>query len=67
MTDYIDREDVQRFAAEGCVLIEVLPQKEYDRVHLRGAVSLPLADLYPFSAALPDKASTIVVYCYDSQ
>jgi rhodanese-related sulfurtransferase len=66
MTDYIGREDVQRLAAEGCALIEVLPQKEY-RVHLRGAVSLPLADLYPFSAALPDKATNIVVYCYDSQ
>ena len=67
MTSYIGREDVQRLVGERCALIEVLPRKEYDRVHLRGAASLPLGDLYPFSAALPDKASAIVVYCYDSQ
>jgi rhodanese-related sulfurtransferase len=67
MTQRIGREEVQRLTAEGCALIEVLPRKEYDRVHLPGAISLPLADLYPFSAALPEKGSASVVYCYDSQ
>lgn len=67
MTDYIGREEVRRLTAEGCALIEVLPRKEYDRVHLPGAASLPLGDLYPFSAALPEKGRTVVVYCYDSQ
>jgi rhodanese-related sulfurtransferase len=67
MTQHIGHEEVQRLAAEGCALIEVLPRKEYDRVHLPGAISLPLADLYPFSAALPKKAHAVVVYCYDSQ
>jgi rhodanese-related sulfurtransferase len=67
MAQAIGHEEVQRLTAEGCPLIEVLPRKEYDRVHLPGAVSLPLADLYPFSAALPEKGRSVIVYCYDSQ
>ena len=67
MTQGIGREEVQRLAEEGGALIEVLTRKEYDRVHLPGAISLPLAELYPFSDALPEKGRTIVVYCYDSQ
>ncbi|HEX2385565.1 MAG TPA: rhodanese-like domain-containing protein [Candidatus Binatia bacterium] len=67
MTQAIDREEVQRLMEEGCALVEVLPRKEYDRVHLPGAISLPLAELYPFSGALPEKGRPIVVYCYDSQ
>jgi rhodanese-related sulfurtransferase len=67
MAQTIGREEVERLKAEGCALIEVLPPKEYERVHLPGAVNVPLAELYPFSAALPDKAHSIVVYCYDFQ
>jgi len=67
MTRAIGREEVQRLTAQGSTLTEVLPRKEYDRVHLAGAISLPLADLYSFSAALPERGRTVVVYCYDSQ
>ncbi|HTM11086.1 MAG TPA: rhodanese-like domain-containing protein [Verrucomicrobiae bacterium] len=67
MGQIIARDEVQRMTAEGAALIEVLPQKEYERVHLPGAVNLPLADLYPFSAPLADKDRRIVLYCYDFQ
>ena len=67
MTQIIGREEVQRMTAEGAALIEVLPQREYERVHLAGAANLPLTDLYPFSALLAEKNRRIVVYCYDFQ
>jgi rhodanese-related sulfurtransferase len=54
-------------AWNGAALVEVLPQKAYERAHLPGAISLPLAGLYPFSAAKLAKDCNIAVYCYDSQ
>jgi rhodanese-related sulfurtransferase len=67
MVQIIGREDVRHLTAQGAALIDVLPHKEYERIHLPGAVNLPLTDLYPFSAALGDKGQRIVVYCYDFQ
>ncbi len=63
----IGREEVQRLTANGAALVEVLPEKEYERVHLPGAINLPLETLYPFSAAGLAKDRDVVVYCYDSQ
>ncbi|HEY6199465.1 MAG TPA: rhodanese-like domain-containing protein [Candidatus Binatia bacterium] len=63
----IGREEVQQLAGNGAALVEVLPQKAYERAHLPGAISLPLAGLYPFSAAKLSKDCNIAVYCYDSQ
>jgi len=67
MTQIIGRDEVRRLTMEGAALIEVLPLKEYERMHLAGAVNIPLADLYPFSAPLGDKGQRIVVYCHDYQ
>jgi rhodanese-related sulfurtransferase len=63
----IGRDEVQRLTANGAALVEVLPQKQYERAHLPGAISLPLTDLYPFSANALAKDRITVVYCYDSQ
>ena len=63
----IGREEVQRLTATGAALVEVLPQKQYERAHLSEAINLPLAELYPFSAVDLPKDRDIAVYCYDSQ
>ena len=45
----IGKQEVQQLTASGAAIVEVLPRKEYERAHLPGAISLPLAELYPFS------------------
>jgi rhodanese-related sulfurtransferase len=45
--------------------VEVLPRNSYDKLHLRGAVSIPLKKLDAESSAGLDKANPVVVYCYD--
>jgi rhodanese-related sulfurtransferase len=57
---------VQRLIAAGAQLVEVLPREDYEREHIAGAVSIPLARLARDADRLPrDRA--IVVYCYDQQ
>ena len=63
----IGREMVQQLMAKNATLVEVLPRKEYERAHLPGAISRPLAELYPFSTAGLVKERALAVYCYDSQ
>ena len=62
----IDLDELDRLAAEGALLIEVLPRGEYDEEHLPDAVNIPLRDLAAASVELVDRASPIVVYCWDS-
>jgi len=63
----IGREQLWQLTASGAAVVEVLPRKEYQRAHLPGALSLPLAELYPFSTVDLAKDRDIAVYCYDSQ
>jgi len=66
MAREVGREDARRLLAEGGLLVDVLPAEEYEREHIPGAVSVPLARLGREAGRLPrDRA--IVVYCYDTQ
>ena len=59
---------MQALQAEGAVLLEVLPRKEYEGEHLAGAVSLPLGKLNAASAGREigsDRTRPVVVYCQD--
>lgn len=60
------REEVQELQRRGAVIAEVLPESEYRRHHLAGAISLPLARLAERAAGLP-RETAIVVYCHDHQ
>jgi rhodanese-related sulfurtransferase len=46
-------------------LVEVLPPAEYEELHLRGAISIPLKTLDERTTAGLDKAKAVVVYCWD--
>ncbi|HEV8341892.1 MAG TPA: rhodanese-like domain-containing protein [Candidatus Binatia bacterium] len=63
----IDREQVQELARRGAKLLEVLPTKEYKRVHLLGAINVPLTKLDKKGAAGLSKSEPVIVYCYDYQ
>lgn len=66
MPNEIDRHGVQRLIAEGARIVDVLPEKEYARSHIEGAVSIPLGDLRERAAEVLDARRPVVVYCYDS-
>ncbi len=64
MPTSISRDDVQRLIGEGAHLVEVLPPTEYEEMHLRGAMNIPLkmrlrsARRY-VRAALQDSATSV--------
>ena len=66
MAREITREDVGRLLDEGAYLVDVLPADDYEREHIAGAVSIPLARLGREAGRLP-RNRAIVVYCYDDQ
>jgi rhodanese-related sulfurtransferase len=45
MPDMIQREEVQRLLNSGGCLVEVLPEKEFKKVHLPRAINIPLQSL----------------------
>jgi rhodanese-related sulfurtransferase len=67
MPGQIGRDEVQRLSAEGAQIVEVLPETEYKKLHLPGAICIPLTKLDRESAAHLDRDRSIVVYCFDTQ
>jgi phage shock protein E len=59
-------EQVRELLSAGAQLVEVLPPREYQEQHLPGAVSIPLKELGPHTAASLDRGRPVVVYCWDS-
>jgi rhodanese-related sulfurtransferase len=66
MPTEIERPDVQRLAADGAQLVEVLPASEYREDHLPGASNLPLRRLETEAGGLLHPERPVVVYCWDS-
>ncbi len=62
MPTSIDRGDVQRLIAEGAQLVEVLPEPEYEGMHLRGAVNIPLKSLNRETTAKLERDRPVIVY-----
>ena len=55
-----------RLLEAGAQLVEVLPEEEYEELHLPGAISLPLKQLDASSARRLDPRRDVVVYCWDA-
>jgi len=51
--------------ADGAQLVEVLPAREYDEMHLPGAVNIPLKTLDATSTAGLNPPRPVIVYCWD--
>ena len=58
--------ELDRLVGDGALLIEVLPSGEYEEEHLPHAINIPLRDLTAESVAHIDRATPVVVYCWDS-
>lgn len=61
----IDIADLQELIAAGAQVVEVLPGEDYEKLHLPGAISLPLAELNADTAERLDRGRDVVVYCWD--
>jgi rhodanese-related sulfurtransferase len=67
MPTEIGREAVRKFVENGAQLVEVLPAKQYEEVHLTGAINIPLSDLDQKSTARLRQDQPVIVYCFDYQ
>ena len=65
MPTAIERDKVQELLNIGGQLVEVLPEKEFRRIHLAGAINIPLQSLDRETAARLDRGRPVIVYCYD--
>ncbi len=62
----IDRDEVQRLVRqESAQLVEVLPRRSFEGLHLPGAVSIPLKRLDSETTSVLDRTRPVIVYCYD--
>ena len=63
----IGREEVQRLAASGAQLVEVLERRQYEAAHLPGAIHLPAWEMTRArTRKCLDRDRPVVVYCFDS-
>ncbi len=65
MPEEIGVSDVRRLIAEGALLVEVLPEHEYEEEHLPGALNIPLRQLTREAVSALDPARPVIVYCWD--
>jgi rhodanese-related sulfurtransferase len=56
---------VRELVDQGAQVVEVLPEADYEELHLPGAISLPLKQLDQHSAAVLDRSRPVIVYCWD--
>jgi rhodanese-related sulfurtransferase len=54
----------ERLGRPGFRLVDVLPRESFEEEHIRGALSLPLAEIpRRASSVLPNRSEEIAVYC----
>ena len=66
MARTVDVAGVQELLERGAQLVEVLPEEEYQELHLPGAIHLPLKELDAQRAKRLDRERPVVVYCWDA-
>ena len=63
----VDTAETERLLHAGAQVVEVLPRADYEREHLPGAHSIPLAAMQADTVAELDRDTTTIVYCFDYQ
>lgn len=61
------KEEVRQMLQDGAQLVEVLSSRAYQKIHLEGAINLPLYELDAQSSSQLDKERPVIVYCADYQ
>jgi rhodanese-related sulfurtransferase len=63
----IDRGQLQERLAQGTVVIEVLPEEEYARLHIKGAINIPIERIGRETRGRFEPDQALVVYCSDRE
>ena len=63
----ITKEEVRDLVERGAVLVDVLSPRAYEKIHIAGAINIPLLALDRDSAARLQSERPTVVYCHDYQ
>ena len=66
LTD-IDRREVLNLMKQDVPIVDVLPEEEYRKAHLAGAIHIPLGEIGRDTADRLDPTQPLIVYCYDYQ
>lgn len=66
MPTNIDLTEVRELLDGGAQLVEVLPEPEFTKEHLPGAINIPLKQVTLANVAFLDRDQPVVVYCWDS-
>jgi rhodanese-related sulfurtransferase/CBS domain-containing protein len=61
----VDRETLRTLVRRGGQLVEVLPKEEYDRVHLLGAINIPLASIHRTTADRLKWDKPVIIYSHN--
>ena len=61
------REEVQELLAGGAQVVNVLPESDYEAIHIAGSINRPLKEMTPEGLRDLDRSRPIVVYCADGQ
>jgi len=61
----IDRDSIRTFMRRGAQLVDVLPKEEYERLHLPGAISIPLSRISRRTADQIEWDQAVIVYSRD--
>ena len=61
----VDIAELHDLIAGGAQVVEVLSRQDHEKLHLPGAISLPLAELNAETAGRLDRRRDVVVYCWD--
>lgn len=67
MVHPIDLTRVQQLLESGAQLVDVMSPGEYGRIHIQGAINLPIKQLNRQTVTKLDRERAIIVYCYDYQ
>ncbi len=63
----ISHKEVHRMAANGARVVEVLPEKQYQKAHIAGAINLPLKELRKEASIRLERDQPVIVYCASYQ
>ena len=65
----ISRKQVQALMRRNAAIVEVLPEPNFGKAHLPGAINVPFDEAFDerIQNAIPDKNVPVVVYCADSE
>ena len=65
MAQRIELPELRGLVERGAQLVEVLPADDYAKLHLPGAISIPLKELDAATTVVLSKSDPVVVYCFD--